>query len=475
MKFRFLSLTLLLLLSLGATAQQMHSSNALLDSAFRLAVWTIDHNTHDGIIHAGGGYGGEWTRDCAINSWNALSLLRPEVAEKSLWSVTENGARIGHQYWDKIIWVIAAYNHYQTTGDTVFLRKAYRCSRTTMEELERLCFDSTYGLFMGPAVFQDGIAGYDEPVYDPAKWDDSYVLHHPHSDSTRCLSTNAVYYRAYCCLDMMARILEEPPAISVSFLEKALRLAKNIEKHFYRPDCHKFYYLIDHKGAPHDYQEGLGVAFALLFNLVPVDESLEVIANTYVTAHGIPCVYPSFPRNTPDKPGRHNLMIWPHINGFYGSACASQGAWKSFYFELESMADLAVNRGKGDFYEIYTVDGEPSGGWQCGALWDIKEHQTWCATGFLRMVLNHVFGIEPFAGGLMLTPHGMQDGSTVRLENLHYRDANLTIEVNGCGDKIKSCDIQNLQETVRIPQEHCRHLVIPSILKGEVLVRITLE
>ena len=120
-------------------------------------------------------------------------------------------------------------------------------------------------------------------------------------------------------------------------------------------------------------------------------------------------------------------------------------------------------------------NGEPSGGWQCGALWDKKEHQTWCATGFLRMVLNHVFGIEPFAGGLMLTPHGMQDGSTVRLENLHYHDANLTIEVNGCGDKIKSCDIQNLQETVRIPQEHCRHLVIPSILKGEVLVRITLE
>lgn len=88
MKFRFLSLSLLLSLSLGTMAQQMHSSNALLDSAFQLAVWTIDHNTHDGIIHAGGGYGGEWTRDCAINSWNALSLLRPEVAEKSLWSVT---------------------------------------------------------------------------------------------------------------------------------------------------------------------------------------------------------------------------------------------------------------------------------------------------------------------------------------------------------------------------------------------------
>ena len=45
-------------MSLQGMAQEMQSNNALLDSAFKLAVWTIDHNIHDGMIEAGEGYGG---------------------------------------------------------------------------------------------------------------------------------------------------------------------------------------------------------------------------------------------------------------------------------------------------------------------------------------------------------------------------------------------------------------------------------
>ena len=181
-------------LCLGLQAQTVRTNNPMLDSAFSLAVWTIDHNTHNGIIEAGAGYGGEWTRDASINCWNAMSLLRPDVAEHTLWSVTEDSLRIGHQYWDKILWVMAAWNHYLVTNDTAFLRKAYACASLTMKELEAQCFDAKYGLFMGPAVFQDGIEAYPEPVFSPLKWDRSFVLDHPHSDSIRCLSTNVAYY-----------------------------------------------------------------------------------------------------------------------------------------------------------------------------------------------------------------------------------------------------------------------------------------
>ncbi|MEO7768339.1 MAG: hypothetical protein ABIS01_12980, partial [Ferruginibacter sp.] len=98
--------TLSLFITVDAFAQEIACNNNLIKEAFNLAVQTVDINTRRGILAAGADYGGEWTRDIAINSWNGVSLLRPTVAEKSLWSVTIHKDTIGHQYWDKIIWAI---------------------------------------------------------------------------------------------------------------------------------------------------------------------------------------------------------------------------------------------------------------------------------------------------------------------------------------------------------------------------------
>lgn len=97
----------------------LSSSDTLLVSAFDLALRTVENNIENGIVKAGGDYGGEWTRDASINAWNAGSLIFPEETRNSLWAVTvDDGRAIGHQYWDKIIWVQGAYNHCMVTGDT---------------------------------------------------------------------------------------------------------------------------------------------------------------------------------------------------------------------------------------------------------------------------------------------------------------------------------------------------------------------
>lgn len=440
MKHARLLLASFLLLFGSLSAQTLRTNNPLLDSAFRLAVWTVDHNTHDGIIAAGGGYGGEWTRDAAINCWNALSLLRPAVAERSLWNVTEKGERIGHQYWDKIIWTIAAWHHYEVTGDTAFLRRAYRCAWQTMSELERQHFDSYYGLFMGPAVFQDGIEAYPEPIYDPGKWDQSFVLRHHYADSICCLSTNVVYYDAYGALQRMAQALSEETA---DYAARQQALGASILKHLYDgPNGrtlpkYRFDYFVYRIGrARHNaqHQEGLGVSLALMSGLLSRDEAQQALLQLKLTHYGIPSVSPAFPRNSREKPGRHNMMIWPHINAFYASACATIGADDEFYRELENIATLAVINGEGCFYEIYTVDGKPSGGWQCRSLWDKKEHQTWCATGYLRLWIDHLFGLQSEPGGqLRFAPMGMRDGSMCVLDGIRWRDTELTLIVSGRG------------------------------------------
>ena len=49
------------------------------NEAWELAVKTVRYNIRDSILAAGADYGGEWTRDVAINTWNGTDLFIPEV------------------------------------------------------------------------------------------------------------------------------------------------------------------------------------------------------------------------------------------------------------------------------------------------------------------------------------------------------------------------------------------------------------
>ncbi|MDO5447212.1 MAG: hypothetical protein Q4F34_05500 [Prevotellaceae bacterium] len=435
-----------------------------LQKSLQLALWTIDHNTDGQLLKAGADYGGEWTRDISINSWNAASLLRPDVAEYSLWSVTNNHKTIGHQYWDKIIWVIAAWNHYLVTGREVFLREAYQCCKQTMTQLEDSVFDYEYGLFTGPAVYQDGIAAYDEPIYDPSLDSKSYVLDHPNSHAIKCLSTNATYYEAYKCLVEMAKICE--PSEVKSFVKKASKLKKNFRRYFFDKSNSRLYYLIDHTGRAHKYQEGLGVAFTILFDLVTDKEARKIIASTYQSSNGVPTVWPCFPRFSSEKPGRHNVMIWPHVNMFYAAACAKVGAYDSFWHEVNAISRLALEAdATPNFHEIYTIEGNPSGGWQCGTLWPPLNHQTWCATGMLRAIINNIIGLHPCIDGLAFAPIGMTDGSSIKINDVRYRNAVLDITVKGKGSKVASFMVNGKSTKPFIPSSANGHLAIEITLK----------
>jgi hypothetical protein len=414
--------------------------HGLLEPALKLAIATVDRNTRQGILAAGADYGGEWTRDCAINAWNGVSLLRPQVAETSLWSVTRNRLTIGHQYWDKIIWTIGAWNHYKVTGSREFLAPAYACARNTMRELESTEFDKEYELFMGPSHLCDGIAGYPEPPQDPRNRS-SFVLDHPNTKPMKALSTNAIYCGAYQCLIEMAQELKRPPNEADEYRTKAARLREAVNSRFWLEKENRFGYLILKDGTLDRSQEGMGVAYALIFGLCDKDRAELLLANTRRMPQGITCVWPNFPRFSDERPGRHNNMVWPMLSGFWGYAAAMHGSGKVFQFELENNARLALDRdkGNGNFREIYhAISGVPDGGWQSGTHWNSCNHQTWSATAYLRLVLCGLVGLDFRPDGVCFQPHLPAGYGTVKLDNLKYRGMVLSIAVRGAGDRVKA-------------------------------------
>jgi len=439
--------------------------DSLISKAFNLAVCTIDHNTRDGILAAGADYGGEWTRDISINSWNGTSLFRPGVAEKSLWSVTINKDTIGHQYWDKIIWVIGAWNHYKVTGNKDFLKQAYICSKNTIGQLEKTRFDNSYKLFMGPAHLCDGIAGYPQPPFDPAN-KSSFVLDHPNTNEMKSLSSNAIYVEAYKALSEMGKELKVSKNEINSFVKKETALKQNINTHFWNLEKNNYGYLILKEGTKDISQEGIGISYSLMFGIPSKKQAALIFKNTVLTPQGITCVYPHFPRYNDEQTGRHNNIVWPMISGFWGYAAKINKQYKIFNAELENQAHLALDtdKGNGNFREIYhQISGKPDGGWQSGHQWKSCDHQTWSATAFTRMVLYGLFGVEFRPDGIVFTPYLPKEYKEITLENINYRNAELSIKVKGAGDVIKSFTINGKKN---------KKVYLSAELTGKVFVEI---
>jgi len=376
------------------------NSNDLV-TAYNLAVNTLKINTRRGVISAGAQYGSEWTRDIAINVWNGLPYLNPSVAKRSLWSVVDSSLVVKHQYWDKIIWVSGAWSYFTATNDTVFLQKAYTCSVNTMSELEQTTFDATDNLFMGPSVFNQKMNEMHKVLFNR---EDAHLLS----------------------------------------LTKKLKQA--IRLHFWNSQTASLAYFIDHLGHVHTQQEGIGIAFAILADVVSADEASLLVSKMWSSPYGIPSIYPSFKRFSLEKPGRHNVLIWPVVNGFFSQALAKIGAHRMFDREFFGLIQLALDEDKGDydFYEIYNPsDGHTFGGWQVGHVWDSCLHQSWSASSFLSMVYYGIIGLDFSSNGLTLHPYLPEGIHHVELTDLLIDQCRVSIELIGTGGCIRSILINN--------------------------------
>lgn len=382
--------------------------------ALRIAVGDLLGNIRlfqDGLLErpapcliAGLEYDTPWTRDAAFNTWFALARLAPDVARNTLLSVLEHDAaghvRIGGQYWDAIIWTQGAWELYLTTRDRGFLALALAATRRSLARSESEEQDPADGLFRGGACFQDGIAAYPD-FYTPGPYRPPFSgIHawvelagerrHPSGGGMPCkaLSTNCLYHRAYRLAALMAAELGLAPDPAWASQAEALRSAINAR--FWSEELGRYRYLVDVPGED-DRQEGLGLAFALLFDIADDRQARRVIETVELQPHGLPCLWPTYPRYARlGGIGRHSGMIWPQVNAAWALACIERGRPDLARREADLLAEKALR--DGGFMEVYhPVTGLPDGGLQEHherpgiEPYPVLQRQSWCAAGFIAM------------------------------------------------------------------------------------------
>lgn len=461
-----------------------------LDLAFQIALGDLAGNVrrHQSgalqrpapVLMAGLEYG-VWTRDAAINAWNGAGLIAPTIDRDTLRATLTDGPegpRAGGQYWDAIIWLTGAWAHYLYTGDLDFLGESQRVAVQTLAYFEASQFDPADGLFRGAACYGDGVSAYPDRYVHPGgcigHWHPRGAPHAPESLPMKTLSTNVLYLLGYEAAGAMQTALGRSGG--ARYDEKAAALRAAIRTAFWDDHAGRLRYLVDGEGRD-EAQEGLGVSFALLAGILSPAESERLWAGLHRAPAGLPCLWPPYDRYGPSgEMGRHCGPVWPHVNGFLAEAAARAGQASIFEDELRALATKALR--DGHFYEIYHPEtGAPYGGVQelvvgepkdwhgwclAGAagtsalghelhLWHPARRQTWCATAYLRMVLQGLLGMRFAPEGITFAPCLPVGLDRARVEGLAYRDAQLTIEVERGGATDGACLTLDRQPVERIP------------------------
>lgn len=467
-------------------APYLITNDRKINRAFRIAIATLFGNIFpfkDGLLEeakpvilAGLGYSTPWTRDASINTWNAGGLLCPEVAKNTLKSViskNDKGYIIAGEYWDRIIWATGAWYLYLFDGDKNFLKIAYDAVCNSLEEFENTEFSTEINLFRGPACYGDGVAAYPDvysqhgtsAIIDFTKYNKDLCVDKGVGIPMYVLSTNCLYYNAYVVADKMAEEL----GVKGKYQIKAQKMYEAINKIFWNESKGTYNYIYDDFGGC-DSQEGLGISFAILFGLAD-DEKKEKIFKNYKTSNfGIPCVYPSFSRyDTPDGLGfgRHSGTVWPHVQGFWADAAATNNNKEIFDKEFLLQTENAMRYFQ--FAEIYhPTTGEIYGGRQergNGIVeWDSEPFQTWSATAYIRNILFDILGLKFDVDGIVFKPIGLKGLNKIQLSGLKYRNMELNIFIEGEGNNIKNFMINGLETKPFISKELSGKLEVQIIL-----------
>jgi hypothetical protein len=405
------------------TKPQYKSEQPIVDALFNLSLEEAIKNIEvDSTFRTGAKWGGVWTRDISYSIILAFAYHEPEVAKISLLKKVKRNRIVqdtgsGGAYpisSDRMIWAVAAFEIYKTTGDMEWLKKVYSIIKNSVEDDQKVLFDASTGMFRGESSFLD----WREQTYP--KWMDNKDIY-----ISQNLGTNVVHYQTNIVLAEMAKILGENPQ---PYLEIAEKIKNGINQYLWMPE--KGFYAQYLYGRTHlslsPRFEALGEALAVLFEVADKEKATEIFQKSPLTTFGVTCIYPQIP----SIPPYHNNAIWPFVQAYWNLAAAKAGNEKALNHGLASIYRAAA------FFLTNYENMVAQNGDYLGTEIN-SDRMLWSMAGNLAMVHRVFMGIHFETNGIRFQPVIPSNYSGIKsLSNFKYRKSILDITVKGFGNQI---------------------------------------
>ncbi len=430
------------------------TSNTLQHAIYNMGLDEMINNVEpDTTLRTGKEWAGVWTRDVSYSIILSMAYLQPEASKVSLMKkVNANGVIIQDTgsggAWpvstDRLIWASAAWEVYKVTGEKAWLEYIYPVIAKSIAVDEQTVFTGDSGLPKGETSFID----WREQSYP--KWMQCADIY-----NSEALGTSVVFYHAYKVLADCARELGKK-ADAQLYDARAEKIARAINEYLWMPD--KGYYAMYRYGRNYlitnPRAETLGESLAILWGVAGSERARSITENNPVTPYGAAIFYPQIS----DMPAYHNNALWPFVGSYWALANAKAGNEEGTLLAIGAVyrpaALFATNK------ENFNLDNGDI------ATELNSSNMLWSLSGNLAITYRILFGVNFETDGLRFTPFIPKALSDTRtLTNFKYRNCNLTITVEGFGDKIDKFIVNGKEQ---------KEPFISAKTKGDVDVRIVM-
>lgn len=435
------------------------SDQPLMDALYNMSMMEVAGNLRpDSTYRAGKEWDGVWTRDVAYSTYLALAYLDPQNALRSLQRKlkdTKDGKVIIQDTgtggsWpvssDRVVWAMAAWEIYKVTGDKHMLDEAIEAIENTLNDDMTVVWNDTYKLMRGEQSYLD----WREQTYP--KWMQPVDIY-----ESMCLGTNVMFAEAFKVRDLM--IKESADTLRVPLwvgIDK--EITNSINNNLWIPNMGYYSEYLYGGFYPIQSQamDNLGQALAIIFDVANPEMARSIISNTPYTPYGMSSVYPQLPDIKP----YHNDAVWPFVQAYWNLAAAKVKNMTALEKGLASMMRAAALFGTNK--ELFVAH---NGDYRGTAV--NSDSQLWSCTGMAAMVYRVIMGMDFSLDGIHFDPMVPSAlTGTKTLSGLKYRDAVVTVKVDGTGNHISSFSING---------EKVKEHVLPADTKGNVTVEIKLN
>ena len=379
-----------------------------------------------------------WTRDTSYATDLGLATIDPARARNSLeFKLSEK--RGGGQLsiiqdtgsggsWpistDRVAWALGARALLRTLDGearAAFAARALEALRNTIELDRAVVFDAKDGLYSGETSFLD----WREQTYPP--WTAKDTIH---IGMSKALSTNALHVAA---LELGADLARErgDRALADQWAGWAKDLRAAIRRTFWLADRKMFAAFTStfFDPAPSARYDLLATSLAVLLDIADAEQARAAIASYPQLPKGPPVVWP------PERSIAvyHNRALWPFVTAYELRAARHVRNDRVATHAIESLVrGAALNLSNMENFEMVSGLPQTPGGPVINS-----QRQLWSVAGYVAMVHDVVFGIEPTGRGLRFAPYvtkalrnTMFRGATsLVLDGYPYRGRRLTITV----------------------------------------------